>query len=167
MRRHCRFRLCRCCSSIAATTYVGAKSGWGVFDSACVDSVNCEDDSVAGGLYGGYNFTDNIALELNADYLGDYDKLVLITTGQLSATAIPLVAISLSPMYRDWRQIKKEFDVFFKAGPAKPSCRRQKMWWQVVLALASVLRNSFQTTGQRRVEYQYFDVILTIRLSKI
>ncbi|MFZ3407832.1 OmpA family protein [Vibrio chagasii] len=137
--------------SIAATTYVGAKVGMGWLDSACVDSVSCEDDSVAGGLYGGYNFTDNIALELNADYLGDYDTSFNYN-GTTQRYSDSIIAISLSPMYR--LAIKQEFDVFFKAGPAYIMHDDED---DVVLALGIGAEKQFADDWAVRLEYQYFD----------
>ncbi|MFA0523420.1 OmpA family protein [Vibrio sp. 10N.222.52.C3] len=137
--------------SIAATTYVGAKVGMGWLDSACVDNVNCEDDSVAGGIYGGYNFTDNIALELNADYLGDYDTS-FNNNGATQRYSDSIVAISLSPMYR--LAIKQQFDIFFKAGPAYIMHDDED---DVVLALGIGAEKQFADDWAVRVEYQYFD----------
>ncbi|CAK3987230.1 OmpA-OmpF porin, OOP family [Vibrio crassostreae] len=137
--------------SIAATTYVGAKVGMGWLDSACVDNVDCEDDSVAGGIYGGYNFTDNIALELNADYLGDYDTS-FNNNGATQRYSDSIVAISLSPMYR--LAIKQQFDIFFKAGPAYIMHDDED---DVVLALGIGAEKQFADDWAVRVEYQYFD----------
>ncbi|SBS64764.1 OmpA family protein [Vibrio atlanticus] len=137
--------------SIAATTYVGAKVGMGWLDSACVDNVDCEDDSVAGGVYGGYNFTDNIALELNADYLGDYDTS-FNNNGATQRYSDSIVAISLSPMYR--LAIKQEFDIFFKAGPAYIMHDDED---DVVLSLGIGAEKQFAEDWALRVEYQYFD----------
>ncbi|WP_299136312.1 OmpA family protein [uncultured Vibrio sp.] len=137
--------------SIAGTTYVGAKVGMGWLDSACVDGVSCEDDSVAGGIYGGYNFTDNIALELNADYLGDYDTSFNYNNGTTQFSD-SIIAISLSPMYR--LAIKQEFDVFFKAGPAYIMHDDED---DVVLALGIGAEKQFSDDWALRVEYQYFD----------
>ncbi|MCK8072129.1 OmpA family protein [Vibrio sp. 1CM23M] len=137
--------------SIAATTYVGAKVGMGWLDSACVDNVDCEDDSVAGGIYGGYNFTDNIALELNADYLGDYDTS-FNNNGTPKTYSDSIVAISLSPMYR--LAIKQEFDIFFKAGPAYIMHDNED---DVVLALGIGAEKQLSDDWALRVEYQYFD----------
>ncbi|NAZ54080.1 OmpA family protein [Vibrio toranzoniae] len=137
--------------SIAATTYVGAKVGMGWLDSACVDSTNCEDDSVAGGIYGGYNFTDTLALELNADYLGDYDTS-FNNNGATQRYSDSIVAISLSPMYR--LAIKQEFDIFFKAGPASIMHDDED---DVVLALGIGAEKQLSDDWALRVEYQYFD----------
>ena len=137
--------------SISATTYVGAKVGMGWLDSACVDSTNCEDDSVAGGIYGGYNFTDTLALELNADYLGDYDTS-FNNNGATQRYSDSIVAISLSPMYR--LAIKQEFDIFFKAGPAYIMHDDED---DVVLALGIGAEKQLSDDWALRVEYQYFD----------
>jgi len=137
--------------SISATTYVGAKVGMGWLDSACVDSTNCEDDSVAGGIYGGYNFTDTLALELNADYLGDYDTS-FNNNGATQRYSDSIVAISLSPMYR--LAIKQEFDIFFKAGPAYIIHDDED---DVVLTLGIGAEKQLSDDWALRVEYQYFD----------
>ncbi|MFS1463918.1 OmpA family protein [Vibrio lentus] len=137
--------------SIAATSYVGAKVGMGWLDSACVDDISCEDDSVAGGIYGGYNFTDNIALELNADYLGDYDTS-FNNNGVTQRYSDSIVAISLSPMYR--LAIKQEFDIFFKAGPAYIMHDNED---DVVLTLGIGAEKQLSDDWALRVEYQYFD----------
>jgi outer membrane protein OmpA-like peptidoglycan-associated protein len=137
--------------SISATTYVGAKVGMGWLDSACVDSTNCEDDSVAGGIYGGYNFTDTLALELNADYLGDYDTS-FNNNGATQRYSDSIVAISLSPMYR--LAIKQEFDIFFKAGPAYIMHDDED---DVVLTLGIGAEKQLSDDWALRVEYQYFD----------
>ena len=137
--------------SIAATTYVGAKVGMGWLDSACVDGVKCEDDSVAGGLYGGYNFSDKFALELSADYLGDYDTS-FNSTGTLKQYSDSIVAISLSPMYR--LAIQQKFDIFFKAGPAYIMHDDED---DVVLSLGIGAEKQFAEDWALRVEYQYFD----------
>ncbi|UIJ43002.1 OmpA family protein [Vibrio kanaloae] len=137
--------------SISATTYAGAKVGMGWLDSACVDSTNCEDDSVAGGIYGGYNFTDTLALELNADYLGDYDTS-FNNNGATQRYSDSIVAISLSPMYR--LAIKQEFDIFFKAGPAYIMHDDED---DVVLALGIGAEKQLSDDWALRVEYQYFD----------
>ena len=137
--------------SISATTYVGAKVGMGWLDSACVDSTNCEDDSVAGGIYGGYNFTDTLALELNADYLGDYDTS-FNNNGATQRYSDSILAISLSPMYR--LAIKQEFDIFFKAGPAYIMHDDED---DVVLALGIGAEKQLSDDWALRVEYQYFD----------
>ena len=137
--------------SIAATTYVGAKVGMGWLDSACVSGEKCEDDSVAGGIYGGYNFTDNITLELNVDYLGDYDTS-FNNNGTPKTYSDSIVAISLSPMYR--LAIKQEFDIFFKAGPAYIMHDDED---DVVLALGIGAEKQLSDDWALRVEYQYFD----------
>ena len=96
--------------SIAATTYVGAKVGLGWLDSACVSGTKCDDDAIGAGIYSGYNFTERLGIELSSDFLGDY-KTSFSKNGTTSSFSDPLIAISLTPMYR--LPVQQEFDVFF------------------------------------------------------
>ncbi|WP_299693120.1 OmpA family protein [uncultured Vibrio sp.] len=137
--------------SIAGSTYLGAKVGMGWLDSACVDSVSCEDDSVAGGIFVGYNFIDAFALELNADYLGDYDTS-FNNNGITQRYSDSILAISLSPMYR--LAVQDKFDIFFKAGPAYIEHADED---DIVLALGIGAEKQLYDDWAVRIEYQYFD----------
>ncbi|MCF7485124.1 MULTISPECIES: OmpA family protein [Vibrio] len=137
--------------SIAATTYVGAKVGMGWLDSACVDGVKCDDDAIGAGIYSGYNFSDKFGIELSSDFLGDY-KTSFSKNGTTAAFSDPLIAISLTPMYR--LAVQQEFDVFFKAGPAYISHGGED---DVVLSAGIGLEKQLSSDWAVRVEYQYFD----------
>ncbi|WP_139684398.1 OmpA family protein [Vibrio tasmaniensis] len=137
--------------SIAATTYVGAKVGMGWLDSACVDGVKCDDDAIGAGIYSGYNFTDRLGIELSSDFLGDYNTS-FTKNGVTSDFSDPIIAISLTPMYR--LPVQQEFDVFFKAGPAYISHGGET---DVVLSAGIGLEKQFSSDWAVRVEYQYFD----------
>ncbi|MEZ8774228.1 OmpA family protein [Vibrio sp. 10N.247.310.17] len=137
--------------SIAATTYVGAKVGMGWLDSACVSGEKCDDDAIGAGIYSGYNFTDRLGVELSSDFLGDY-KTSFSKNGVTSNFSDPLIAISLTPMYR--LPVQQEFDVFFKAGPAYISHGGET---DVVLSAGIGLEKQLSSDWAVRVEYQYFD----------
>lgn len=137
--------------SIAATTYIGAKVGMGWLDSACVDGVKCDDDAIGAGIYSGYNFSDKFGIELSSDFLGDY-KTSFSKNGTTAAFSDPLIAISLTPMYR--LAVQQEFDVFFKAGPAYISHGGED---DVVLSAGIGLEKQLSSDWAVRVEYQYFD----------
>ncbi|MEZ9567350.1 OmpA family protein [Vibrio splendidus] len=137
--------------SIAATTYVGAKVGVGWLDSACVSGEKCDDDAIGAGIYSGYNFNDKFGIELSSDFLGDY-KTSFSKNGTTAAFSDPLIAISLTPMYR--LAVQQEFDVFFKAGPAYISHGGED---DVVLSAGIGLEKQLSSDWAVRVEYQYFD----------
>jgi OOP family OmpA-OmpF porin len=137
--------------SIAATTYVGAKVGVGWLDSACVSGEKCDDDAIGAGIYSGYNFTDKLGIELSSDFLGDY-KTSFSKNGTTAAFSDPLIAISLTPMYR--LPVQQEFDVFFKAGPAYISHGGED---DVVLSAGVGVEKQLSSDWALRVEYQYFD----------
>ncbi len=137
--------------SIAATTYVGAKVGMGWLDSACVDGVKCDDDAIGAGIYSGYNFTDRLGIELSSDFLGDY-KTSFTKNGVTSQFSDPIIAISLTPMYR--LPVQQEFDVFFKAGPAYISHGGED---DVVLSAGIGVEKQLSSNWAVRAEYQYFD----------
>ena len=101
--------------SIAATTYVGAKVGMGWLDSACVSGEKCNDDAIGAGIYSGYRLNERLDIELSSDFLGNY-KTSFSKNGTTATISDPVIAISLTPMYR--LPVQQEFDVFFKAGPA-------------------------------------------------
>ncbi|CAK3126284.1 OmpA-OmpF porin, OOP family [Vibrio crassostreae] len=137
--------------SIAATTYVGAKVGMGWLDSACVDGTKCDDDAIGAGIYSGYNFSDKFGIELSSDFLGDY-KTSFTKNGTTSQFSDPIIAISLTPMYR--LAVQQEFDVFFKAGPAYISHGGED---DVVLSAGIGLEKQLSSDWAVRVEYQHFD----------
>ncbi|MEZ8280598.1 OmpA family protein [Vibrio splendidus] len=137
--------------SIAATTYVGAKVGVGWLDSACVSGEKCDDDAIGAGIYSGYNFNDKFGIELSSDFLGDY-KTSFSKNGTTAAFSDPLIAISLTPMYR--LAVQQEFDVFFKAGPAYISHGGED---DVVLSAGIGVEKQLSSDWALRVEYQYFD----------
>lgn len=137
--------------SIAATTYVGAKVGIGWLDSACVSNEKCDDDAIGAGIYSGYRFTERLGVELSSDFLGDY-KTSFSKNGTTAAFSDPLIAISLTPMYR--LPVQQEFDVFFKAGPAYISHGGED---DVVLSAGIGLEKQLSSDWALRVEYQYFD----------
>ncbi|MFC1237190.1 OmpA family protein [Vibrio sp. F74] len=57
---------------VQAEAYIGGKLGYSWLDGSCPTDSSCSDDGGAGGIYGGYNFTDMFGLEAGYDYLGDF-----------------------------------------------------------------------------------------------
>jgi len=137
--------------SIAATTYVGGKLGMGWLDSACVSGEKCNDDAIGAGIYSGYRLNERLGIELSSDFLGDY-KTSFSKNGTTATFSDPLIAISLTPMYR--LPIQQKFDVFFKAGPAYISHGGED---DFVLSAGIGLEKQLSPDWALRLEYQYFD----------
>ncbi|KAB0481335.1 OmpA family protein [Vibrio chagasii] len=137
--------------SIAATTYVGGKLGMGWLDSACVSGEKCDDDAIGAGIYSGYRLNERLGIELSSDFLGDY-KTSFSKNGTTATFSDPLIAISLTPMYR--LPIQQKFDVFFKAGPAYISHGGED---DFVLSAGIGLEKQLSPDWALRLEYQYFD----------
>ncbi|WP_413285231.1 OmpA family protein [Vibrio sp. MA40-2] len=55
-----------------AEAYIGGKVGHSWLEGSCPTDSSCSDDDFAGGIYGGYDFSDTFGLEVGFDYLGDF-----------------------------------------------------------------------------------------------
>ncbi|WP_198517282.1 OmpA family protein [Vibrio sp. HA2012] len=62
-------------SSLAsADFYLGGKLGQTWLDDNCSVSSPCDDDSISGGIFAGYDLEENIALEAGYDRLGNFES---------------------------------------------------------------------------------------------
>ncbi|WP_162045816.1 OmpA family protein [Vibrio taketomensis] len=60
-------------ASVNAEPYVGVKAGYSWLNDECKATYLCnDDDSASGGIFGGYQFNDYLALEAGWDYLGKF-----------------------------------------------------------------------------------------------
>ncbi|ORT50348.1 hypothetical protein ST37_10765 [Vibrio sp. qd031] len=93
--------------------YLGARLGYSELSSnACSLDTPCDDGSLGGGIYGGYNFNQYFALEAGLDLLGDFEtNLGADVTGDAL-----MKAITLAPKFT--YPISQEFDIFAKIGGA-------------------------------------------------
>jgi OOP family OmpA-OmpF porin len=93
--------------------YVGLRLGYSSLSGeACTLGSPCDDDSVGGGLYGGYDFSQYFALEGGLDLLGDFKT-------NLGADKLGdglLKAVSLTPKFSF--PVSEELDLFAKIGGA-------------------------------------------------
>lgn len=58
--------------NVHAEAYIGGKLGYTWLAGDCATDSSCSDDSMAGGIYAGYNFTHYLGLEVGYDLLGDF-----------------------------------------------------------------------------------------------
>lgn len=56
----------------SAEFYLGGKLGQTWLDDSCAVSSPCDDDSMGGGIFAGYDLEDNVAIEAGYDRLGDF-----------------------------------------------------------------------------------------------
>lgn len=93
-----------------AEAYIGGKVGYTWLEGSCVTDKSCSDDGGAGGIYGGYSFTDMFALEAGYDLLGDFKTATatgFIDDKMKAFTLAPKLSIPVG-----------EFDLYGKMGAA-------------------------------------------------
>ncbi|KII81055.1 OmpA family protein [Vibrio renipiscarius] len=81
-----------------ADPYVGLKAGYSWLDDECKAGIACssDDDSASVGIFGGYNFTDYLALEAGYDYLGKFSGAGLDDRSVGAVTLAPKLSIGLT-----------------------------------------------------------------------
>ncbi|PWI32143.1 hypothetical protein DI392_17430 [Vibrio albus] len=57
-----------------AEFYLGGKLGQTWLDDSCAVSSPCDDDSMGGGIFAGYDLQENVAIEAGYDRLGDFQS---------------------------------------------------------------------------------------------
>ncbi|GAK82918.1 outer membrane protein A precursor [Vibrio ponticus] len=80
-----------------AAPYLGAKAGYSWLNDECVASQPCsDDDSASGGIFGGYEFNDFLALEAGWDYLGKFTAAGLNDDSVDAFTLAPKLTFGLT-----------------------------------------------------------------------
>jgi OOP family OmpA-OmpF porin len=93
--------------------YLGLRMGYSELSSnACTLDSPCDDGSFGGGVYGGYNFNQYVALEAGLDILGDFKT----NLGTAASGDALMKAVTLAPKFT--YPISQEFDIFAKIGGA-------------------------------------------------
>ena len=96
--------------STEPTWYLGAKLGASSFAGGCEShSEACENDSLAGGIFGGYFFTNHWALEAGYSYLGEAEATYPSGTAKASME-------SIDAYLRYQYPISSSVSIFGKAG---------------------------------------------------
>lgn len=130
--------------SVSADTYIGGKLGHSWLDDSCYVASPCDDKSVGGGLYGGYNFTENFGLEAGLDYLGKFESnFASSNTIDGSARGLSLAPKFTLPF--------DAFSVFAKAGAVKVDYGSID---DVTLLTALGAEYAFSSDWAARLEYQ-------------
>ena len=98
---------------VQAEAYIGGKLGQSWLDDSCAVGSPCSDDSMGGGVYGGYNFTDMFGVELGYDIIGDFKS----NFGDTGANVVDdkLKALTLAPKLNI---PVGDFDLYGKLGGA-------------------------------------------------
>lgn len=134
-------------SATSADPYVGGKLGYTSLSNACYTGSPCDDDSFAGGIYAGYNFTDMLSLEAGYDYLGDF-KTAYQDNGSIATIDDNMTAYTLAP--------KVTFpidnlDLFLKLGAAKIDYKNVD---DIILLSSFGMEYGFADNLAARFEYQ-------------
>ncbi|ROV62033.1 OmpA family protein [Vibrio ponticus] len=80
-----------------AAPYLGAKVGYSWLNDECVAGQACsDDDSASGGIFGGYEFNDFLALEAGWDYLGKFTAAGLNDDSVDAFTLAPKLTFGLT-----------------------------------------------------------------------
>lgn len=80
-----------------AAPYLGAKAGYSWLNSECKTGFVCDDDdSASGGIFGGYEFNDFLALEAGWDYLGKFTAAGLDDDSVDAFTLAPKLTFGLT-----------------------------------------------------------------------
>jgi OOP family OmpA-OmpF porin len=89
-----------------AQGYVGGKLGGTWLDDSCLSGESCDDDSLGGGIFTGYEFSKHVAVELGYDYLGKF------TGGGLDDNTV--TAVTLAPKFTF--PVTEDLFAYVKAG---------------------------------------------------
>lgn len=111
----------------ANTFYAGAKAGWASFHDGLnrfaepvvltiqlQDLVNVKNNSIAYGIFGGYQITDNFAVELGYDYFGKAKAVSKASPSTTLSVQAHGVQLSLKASY----PVLKNLDVYARVGAA-------------------------------------------------
>jgi OOP family OmpA-OmpF porin len=96
-------------SAAMADVYIGGKAGKSWTNDACVTGSACDDDSQAYGVFLGYQTSDNIALELGYDDLGEFTGEGMLNDDVTAVTIAPKFSIP----------VIDQFDLYGKLGAAR------------------------------------------------
>ncbi|UTV29622.1 OmpA family protein [Photobacterium atrarenae] len=99
-------------STAHADVYVGGKAGKSWLEDACQAGTSCDKDDTTYGVFGGYNLSDNLAIEAGYDNLGDYKS----TTFNDHVEAITLAPKLSLPLTNDLALYGKLGGAYVKYG---------------------------------------------------
>ncbi|OBS95500.1 hypothetical protein A9261_15080 [Vibrio tasmaniensis] len=139
--------------------YVGGRLGWGDFQGACGnDATECNDNTFSGGVYGGYQLNDWLALEAG---ITDYGKIDASYSG--SRVSADTYGTELSAKLAN--HLTPEWALFSRLGASYQDIDKTSDWhgeqssqgWNTLIALGIDYRLSQQWS--LRGEYQFIDGI--------
>jgi OOP family OmpA-OmpF porin len=95
-----------------ADAYIGGQVGYSSLSDACYERADCDDESIAGGAFLGYQGTEQLAIELGLDWLGEHKVNYL--DGTVKSSKEHLTALTLMPKFSV--PFTEKLDVFLKIG---------------------------------------------------
>ncbi len=134
--------------------YVGAKIGWEVYNRGCEEwATDCDDNSPAGGLFGGYNFNSRLGAELGYTYLGK--AIATYSSGEVTG-----VMSSVDLFLRLNMPLTERVSLFGKVGGIYWQAENDHVYGKVksdggTAAVAAGLGYQISQHWVTQLEYQY------------
>jgi OOP family OmpA-OmpF porin len=140
--------------------YLGGKLGLNHYQHACESwSLDCDKNSVAAGVFAGYQFTRNIAVEAAYIDLGDAKATYLENGNNYQHTGnmkgIELSALGLLPISNDVAAFAKLGGFNWYGSNKGPFNKSEADDWSATVGAG--LTYQLSDAWQARFEYQYFD----------
>lgn len=138
--------------------YIGARYGYTQHDGACDNvSTNCDDEDDGWGVFWGYDFNRNVALELSYNEVGEstatYANWPSEFTGGLRETDLSLKFSHT--LYRQTRIFAKIGAAYWKSKVEATGFRNDDDGWSPLGGVG--LEFPFSSRWAGRIEYQYVD----------
>ena len=134
--------------------YLGAKLGWGYYYQGCENwASSCDNNSPAGGVWGGYNINDWLSTELGYTYLGQAEA-------QYSSGTVTGKINSADLFFKGRKNINTDWSIFGKLGGIWWSAKNKSAYGTttsdgVDLALGGGVSYQFSPRLSGQIEYQF------------
>lgn len=86
----------------SAQSYVGASVGQSKWAVDCSGATSCSDTDTAYKVFGGYNFSQNLAVEATYSSLGTINATVGTISADIKASSFDVAAMFKAPVSKDW-----------------------------------------------------------------
>lgn len=134
--------------------YVGAKLGWGYYYQGCENwASSCDNNSSAGGVWGGYNLNDWLSTELGYTYLGQAEA-------QYSSGTVTGKINSADLFLKGRKYISADWSIFGKVGGVWWNAKNKHAYGTTTsdgadFALGGGLSYQFSPRLSGQIEYQF------------
>ncbi|WP_199481236.1 OmpA family protein [Vibrio owensii] len=153
-------------SSSTPHIYIGAHTGWGLFQDACDDTTNhCDNNSLAMGIHGGYGVNQWFAVEFGFNDYGELDATYVAGKTNADVLALSISTKFSYPLTTDWL-------LFSRLGASYQKINKSSSWrgkqesdkWQPLVSFG--IGYILSPKWSLRAEYQFIDGIGESHLGK-